>query len=218
MNSLRSLIKRSFLYSILSYYRKVQNKRKLALAQKKILSAWNENGRPVPPPHVYKIRTIQEYALKHNSKVLIETGTYLGETLRACIHVFEKLISIELDQDLYKNACEQFSAEPKVTIYQGDSGKVLEEIIPRIDQPCVFWLDGHYSEGFTAKGDLNTPILNELTHIFNSDLKKTVVLIDDARCFNGRDDYPTIAELENLVHRQNKGLTFLVKDDIIRIC
>ena len=86
-----------------------------------------------------------------------------------------------------------------------------------MNEPCLFWLDGHYSEGITAKGQLNTPILAELNHILNHSIKDHVILIDDARCFNGLDDYPTIDELKKIIVDKKPALQFSVADDIIRI-
>jgi hypothetical protein len=171
----------------------------------------------LPPPQAYKIAVIQKYALKHHSNTLIETGTYLGDTLEACKHIFKKLISIELDHDLYLSAVHKFINEPNITIYEGDSGKMLEKILKDINEPCLFWLDGHYSEGFTAKGELNTPIINELTTILKNNSSNNVILIDDARCFNGKDDYPTLTFLKDFVAQHDKNLRFEVEDDMIRI-
>lgn len=67
------------------------------------------------------------------------------------------------------------------------------------------------------KSDLNTPIINELTHIFNHKIEGHVILIDDARCFNGADDYPTIKELQNFIKEKMPLLKLSVEDDIIRI-
>jgi hypothetical protein len=44
-----------------------------------------------------------------------------------------------------------------------------------------------------------------------------VILIDDARWFDGRTQYPTIQELRAGVEREYPGHVVEVKDDIIRI-
>ena len=127
------------------------------------------------------------------------------------------MISIELDFDLFHNAKNKFAHEKKITIYHGDSGILLEKVLTDIEEPCLFWLDGHYSEGITAKGELNTPIINELTHIFNHSIDNHIILIDDARCFTGEDDYPTLKFLQDFVNDKNPNLQFKVENDIIRI-
>lgn len=215
--TIKGMIKRSVFYTLLVYYRKVINRQKAASAKKNILKQWHKAGRPAPPPHIYKIAVIQQYASRFHSHTFIETGTYLGETINACKHLFKKLISIELDDKLYENAVTLFAREPHITLYKGDSGEVLEKVLANITGPCLFWLDGHYSEGITAKGELNTPIVSELRHIFNHAIKNPVILIDDARCFNGENDYPTIPYLKDFVTRHDKDLKFIIADDIIRI-
>jgi hypothetical protein len=41
------------------------------------------------------------------------------------------------------------------------------------------------------------------------------LLIDDARCFNGEGDYPTINELKGYIKDKNENYKLEVKDDII---
>ena len=53
-------------------------------------------------------------------------------------------------------------------IVQGDSGKVLSEILLEINEPAIFWLDGHYTAGITARGVKECPIFEELDCIFNT--------------------------------------------------
>lgn len=214
---LKNLIKRAIFYNV---WRKYSLKAGLNLKKPHIdtlVEDWIKNDRPAPPPHPVKLATIKEYARLHESKVFVETGTYLGETTAACLDAFEQLITIELDEKLYNNAAEKFSPYKKVSVYRGDSGDVLAEVLPSISKPTLFWLDGHYSEGFTAKGRLNTPILNELKHIFAHPIKGHTILIDDARCFTGEDDYPTIDYLRTIAHGHDRNLLFSVHDDIIRI-
>jgi len=43
-----------------------------------------------------------------------------------------------------------------------------------------------------------------------------VVLIDDARLFDGTDGYPTIAEVRAQVERERPGSALRVESDIIR--
>ena len=105
-----------------------------------------------------------------------------------------------------------------ITILHGDSGEVLEQVLARINKPCLFWLDGHYSGGVTAKGSLETPIQKELTHIFNHpQAHNHIILIDDARLFTGQDDYPALQFLQDLTISAGFDV-YEVKDDIIRIC
>jgi hypothetical protein len=204
----------------MSLFKSLNNLRHKTLQQindKKALKQWELKGRPNPSPQPYKHLTIKKYAEEYNVPILIETGTFHGDTIYATMSSFRKVFSIELSDELYKLALIRFKKDKKVTILHGDSGQVIEGMLKEITEKCLFWLDGHYSAGNTAKGDLNTPIIKELIHILNHKVKGHVMLIDDARCFNGTDDYPTIEYLKDFVKQYDPRLQFFVEDDIIRI-
>jgi hypothetical protein len=184
---------------------------------RKALRLWESQGRPAPPPHVIKENTIKEYARVFSSRILIETGTYRGDMVYAMRRYFERVISFELDPLLHVEAQKRFALDPNVSIVLGDSGQILGEQLANVSQPCLFWLDGHYSGGITAKAALNTPIKNELDQILHHNVSGHVILIDDARCFNGEDDYPTLQELKQFIQRIKPDWEFTVRDDIIRV-
>ena len=129
---------------------------------------------------------------------------------------FEKLISIELSQPLFDQAVDRFGKDSHIQILQGDSGEVLKEVMKYLQEPALFWLDGHYSSGLTAKTDKNTPVLEELKTILTSPYNHGI-LIDDARLFTGEEDYPSIDELCSLVKEYASERSVEVADDIIRI-
>ena len=178
---------------------------------------WNREGNPIPAPDVVKQRTVREYAKIFSVKTFIETGTYLGDMVDAVRDTFKKIYSIELDATLCDQAKKKFSKHHNISIFHGDSSKVLPVILADISEPCLFWLDGHYSGGITAKGDFNTPIMQELNCILDHTIRGHVILIDDAREFNGYNDYPTIEELKKRIFKKYPDWKFDIKDDIIRI-
>jgi hypothetical protein len=49
-----------------------------------------------------------------------------------------------------QKAKHRFRADPNIHILQGDSGEILPKIMGDISQPCLFWLDEHYSGGINA--------------------------------------------------------------------
>jgi len=181
----------------------------------RLIRQWERNGRSGPPPHIIKQRIISDAGAAHGCKTLIETGTYLGDMVDAQLKNFDAIISIELSQDLHAKAQQRFARHRHVSIRQGDSGKVLHEIVPSLKNKTLFWLDGHYSAGFTAKGDRDCPIIEELDAILASPLTH-VILIDDAHCFTGHGDYPTIREVEAIILAKRPGSTFETKDNIMR--
>lgn len=137
--------------------------------------------------------------------------------VEALKHVFDKIYSIELSFELFEKATARFQSDPHIHIIHGDSGKKLGPIVDRIDQPALFWLDGHYSGGDTARGDKDTPIDEELHHILNAKEKRLVVLIDDARCFGTEPSYPSIDELTAMILSERPDVSISVEDDIMRV-
>lgn len=86
-----------------------------------------------------------------------------------------------------------------------------------LDQPALFWLDGHYSGGETAQGEKDTPIYEELDRILDAPDRDHVIIIDDARCFGRDRDYPSIQELSDFVRSRRPNVDIAVQDDSIRI-
>ncbi len=181
--------------------------------------AWKETGSILPMPHLGKQLVIQEYVGKFSPSVFVETGTYKGDMVYAMQPHFEEIYSIELDEELFRKARKRFARFRDVHIIHGQSGEVLPGIMKSITQPCLFWLDAHYSGGSTAKAEVETPIMQELNCIFAHPVaEEHILLIDDARCFTGENDYPLLENLEGFIRDTNPGWGFEVKDDIVRIC
>jgi hypothetical protein len=180
------------------------------------IARWNLQGRPAPPPHAVKQRTIKQYQKRFGVNVLVETGTYMGEMVDALKSNFKEIYSIELSDELYRRAEELFSAYPHVHIVQGDSADVLPAILEKISEPCLFWLDGHFSGGVTAQGSLDYPILKELEHIRQHSIKDHVILIDDARLFVGSENAPAKEQVYESLKMINPAYVIEEKDDVIR--
>ena len=206
LNSIKQALKKTLPDDVIKFRRDLEARR-----------AWEKQGRPSPPPHIVKEELIRDYAQKFNTHVLIETGTYLGDMVHAMKKTFSRIVSFELDQELAAKARTRFAADSHIEIIQGDSGRLLGDLLKTIEEPCLFWLDGHYSGGITAKGSLETPIKNELNFILAHPVEDHVILIDDARCFTGENDYPTIDELQSVVNEQKRKRKFSVEHDVIRI-
>lgn len=171
-----------------------------------------------------KRQVILKYKAKYNIDVFIETGTFMGDTVFALVNHFNRLYSIELSEELANKAKLRFKAYDHVNIIQGDSSDEIDKITDYKNISTIFWLDGHYSGEFfyndeyvkTAKGNLNTPVEKELELILKSPVPH-VILIDDARLFNGYSDYPTIKRLKEIIKTGIIKYNLSVKGDIIRI-
>jgi hypothetical protein len=131
--------------------------------------------------------------------ILIESGTFLGESTEYFATHVQQVYTIEVSDTLYQRARDRLARLPNVEVIHGDSGVVLESLLVRIDEPCVIFLDGHYSGGVTSHGAKKVPIYEELHHVFSHPVKNHLVVIDDARCFIGADGYPRLSDLQEFI-------------------
>ncbi|MBU4186251.1 MAG: hypothetical protein KKI12_10695 [Proteobacteria bacterium] len=202
----KQLFRSSFLYQ---YYRRTEHKIDYF--------NWRRKNRNGPTPHLYKQHTIIEYGQRYNIQVFIETGTYLGDMVYAVSKEFDRIVSIELSKDLYRRALKRFAKHKNIHICHGDSTVVLPEVVRTLTTPALFWLDAHYSGGFSTRGETDTPVLAELNTIFDLSEFNHVILIDDAHLFDGRYDYPTLHALQAFIKQKKPNYVFKVNYDIIRI-
>lgn len=155
------------------------------------LRAWAAAGRPAPVPHPVKVRNILAVADLFGIRTLIETGTQAGATLAATLPYFDRLYSIEIYEPSVIAARKRFAMHPKVTIIHGDSATALPALVKTIDEPVLFWLDGHYSGEGTGQGEEHSPIVAEINHILAlRPPGRDAIIIDDARLFVGKNGYP----------------------------
>jgi hypothetical protein len=207
--SLRSLAKR-----IPGYYpmHEVLARRR----QEREYREWIAAGRPVPPPHLAKRKVLQAVAKEHGLTALVETGTFYGEMIAALRGEFSPIYTIELSSELHTLAARRFRRWPHIHAIQGDSGERIADILPLLDRPTLFWLDGHYSADVTARGALDTPILQELRHILDAPDLGHALVIDDARDFGSDPCYPTIETVKEFVLSRRPGMDCAIDTDSIR--
>jgi len=189
------------------------------LKQHRELRTWEERGRPMPLPELMKHQVVRSYAKRFNLETFVETGTYLGNMIFAVSDVFHEIISIEVEDFLYRTAKRRFARCSKIRIVHGDSAEVLRSMLPSIDKTkrVLFWLDAHSCGGITMSAPKHPPVLRELECILDSQLSNFVVLIDDARMFTGRNGYPTMEQIALLVSSKRPSHKLHVQEDIVRI-
>lgn len=181
------------------------------------VGSWRRRGEPAPPPYALKRRTLREYARRFGLTMLVETGTFYGDTSFALRNDFDSIVSIELDRALHERAKKRLQPYKQITLLQGDSGKVIAGVMQGVSQPVLFWLDAHYSGGITARGELDSPIFAELEAILTHSIKNHVILIDDARDFTGGGGYPTVLQLREYLRERRPDFRMEVRHDVIRI-
>lgn len=158
-----------------------------------------------------------EHAKRFGLRTLVETGTFHGEMVEWAIGRFDTIYSIELDDALHAAAAKKFAGRDDVKLLHGDSGEMIGKVLASLKTPALFWLDAHYSGDGTAHGPLETPIIAEMKRVIEHPVKGHVVLIDDARFFDGTEDYPTLQQVEQLVSTFGLKCRFEVLHDMIRI-
>ena len=201
---------------ILKYKKLFYNKPINFIRTGKEIKRWAKKGTSRSPPQAYKHKIIKMYAKGFSINTFIETGTYLGNTINAVKSKFKEVYSIELNKRLYLKAKHKFIKDEHINVMFGDSSEILPEILSKIEHSCLFWLDAHYSGENTSKTDLQTPIIRELQNILNHPNKNHVILIDDSHEFTGKNDYPTIPELKEIINQYEEKV-LVIKEDIIRI-
>jgi len=188
----------------------------IAFTRRRVALQWRLRGSPAPPPHVVKQAILLRYQRSRRFRTFVETGTFTGEMIAAMRPYFEQVISIEMAPAIYEATRRRFDGDPRVQLLLGDSGTLLPRVVDTLDHPALFWLDGHYMGGETARAAVDSPVRAELAALLRHPTRGHLILIDDARLFTGADGYPTIEELRAWVERERPGSCVELDADIIR--
>lgn len=177
---------------------------------------WKIRGKPERSPHLLKQRTVREYGRRYQLQTLVETGTYYGEMVAAMKSRFDRIYSIEYDPELARRAAQKFARHSHIQILQGDSQKVLPELLKTLSQSALFWLDAGYYGWAGAQGDKQR-LSMELEAILRHPVKGHIILMDDARGLNGQNGALTVEELRRRVESEFPDRVVDVQYDILRI-
>ena len=184
------------------------------------LYGWRKRGYRIPAPTFVKHDLLSQYGLLDG--IWIETGTFRGITTAFLAKTAKHVYSIEPGPELVRSARKRFAKSPNVTIIEGLSEHCLGDVLEKVSGNVSFWLDGHWSEGITFKGPIDTPILQELQEIENhlGRLDDVRILIDDMRCFDPENeffsDYPSRSRLVDWA--DSNGLFWTIESDIFVAC
>jgi len=178
---------------------------------------WERSERRLPAPYIVKHEIIKDYAKRFSCSTLVETGTYLGDTVNALKGQFKKIISVELDSFLCQRAKTKFSRFNHIKIICGNGPEVLKDICSGIEEPCLFWLDSTFSGGITARGELITPVVSEIEEIFQKLSDKIIVLINARNILPHPEGKKIMLDIKNIVLAKHPGWKIKERDDVIRI-
>jgi hypothetical protein len=162
-------------------------------------------------------KVVNKYSSKSN--VFVETGTHIGNTVEAArVAGFEKIYTIELSNKFYQDAKTRFAKYSNIKCILGDSSIKLKEVLNELDEPAVFWLDGHWSMGDTARGDKDVPLYEELSAISKHHIKNHIIMIDDTRLLGDKSEAVTgwhnmsINKLKDMLLEINPKYKFSTED------
>lgn len=118
---------------------------------------------------------------KGNHNTFIETGTHTGGGINIALSCgFKKLYSVEINPEFYNFSKERWKNRSEVSLYLGDSKSEFPNILSQINEPSMFWLDAHISDG-------NSTYI-ELDYLKNHSIKNHTILIDDISLYFDRQN------------------------------
>lgn len=148
------------------------------------------------------------------AKRVVETGTCLGYSTRRLSPLYLRVDTVELDGDLSRRTRADMAREgfANVHFHVGDSVQSLPALVAEIQEPCVFYLDAHWSgdstvdwrasewkgygvstahrgaQGQRPSAEEQVPLLAEMQIINKQFPYRAIIYIDDFGLFdaNGR--------------------------------
>jgi len=156
-------------------------------------------------------------------QVFVETGTFEGAAITVALDHFQSIYSIELSPEYYQYAVDKFCSIDKVKLFQGDSSKVLHDIMPKMQQrSALYWLDAHWCVAKDAAGrSSQCPLLAEIAAIQSLN-DSSVIVIDDARLFLAPPlaphevaQWPSFTHVVNALMKLSTRHNLLVLNDTI---
>lgn len=160
----------------------------------------------------------------------VETGTLHGETAQWAADHFNKVITIELAEEMHRKA-RNYSTASNIQFIHGKSQEELEPIVRSTSIPMMFYLDAHCGfakeqadqkfsvNQYDSQGEPISPLLNELTTLEQSlpNPLDHVIVIDDAVRFLRpppipfpRESMPSIQEVVASIEEISKDYYIVV--------
>jgi hypothetical protein len=151
---------------------------------------------PLPPTERRKRQGLRRLFREHRHDVLIEAGTYLGDTVQYFANDARRIVSIEIDPELHAAAKRRFAGRPHIEILRGDALDLVPQLISGSQESSLVWLDGHFSGGITGKGELIEPAPEILERIAGTGpTQDLTIVVDDLRLFGRQPGFPPLDRL-----------------------
>lgn len=155
--------------------------------------------------------------------VFVETGTFHGDTTISVVNLFDKIITVEYSDVLFKENANKFSKHSNIDPQFGNSPDVIQANSGFLEEKSVvYWLDAHWCGDTTkGKGGYECPLIDELNAIGSLNTE-SVILIDDARLFtepppsvHNECEWPTIGAVFESLKKLNDTHGMWIINDVI---
>lgn len=157
-------------------------------------------NRPFVPHSLLKLKNIRTCRDLSGAATAIEIGTYRGLTASRMSKLFDSVISVEIDDNLYSLAKQRCKELHNVELLHGDGTALLPSISARVSNALIFF-DGHFSGGGTGQGVEPEPIINELALIEPHLENFVAIIVDDFRLFGVEPGWPRKSEVFGQLER-----------------
>lgn len=151
----------------------------------------------------------------------VETGTFKGGTAAWAANHFEKVITIENSKIYFDEAINSHKHLQNIEFLFGDSRAVLKNVVTKICEPAIFWLDAHWCSMDSYGSNDQCPIIEEINLIRSTGIKHCI-FIDDARLFlsppplpNKLEQWPTIDQICSTIQSKSETYYIVVFEDVI---
>lgn len=151
-------------------------------------------------------------------KCFVETGTFKGNTIFHMENYFARLYTIELYNENYKEVICNSKKHKKISFYLGDSSDILPTLILKINEPSVFYLDGHFCGQNSSGGHF--PLFNEIRSIGSLRNYNDIVIIDDYGSFGNKNGHSLYKEWKDVSEEnvmkyfdKSKVFSYFVRND-----
>jgi len=116
---------------------------------------------------------------KSDCTTFLETGTYKGDSVQDAYDLgFERIVSIEVEESLYKECMERFQpldAWEQIKLFVGRTEDNIENLVLDWTKGrTMFWLDAHKGNKFAS-----SPYKIEIEAIMKHERNDHVIIIDD---------------------------------------
>lgn len=138
-------------------------------------------GGPLTATELDLIKTSKKHK---NIKYFVETGTYKADTTILAAGLYDHVYTTEIHSGLHADAIDRAKqiGVDNITFLLGDSIQLLPDIVPRVQEGAIFFLDAHISGSDSGwNGTHRVPILEELDIILSHRVGPSVFIIDDLR-------------------------------------